>query len=64
MSNCTSACKQIVMMCEQARMKGKRVIRISKIEDIADNAVKADLEDISNTKTNGNRITWSDKIED
>lgn len=45
MSNCICACKQIVMLCEEARMRGKKVIRINKIEDIADRAVRADLQE-------------------
>lgn len=55
MSNCISACKQIVMLCEEARMRGKNVIRIKKIMNIADSAVRADLEEEnSSTKTDGN----------
>lgn len=50
MSECYYACKQIVQLCEEARMKGKNVIRIRKIIEIADRAILADDSALSNTK--------------
>lgn len=48
--HCYEACKQLVRLCDEARMKGKNVIRIRKIVDIADEAIRADDSALSNTK--------------
>lgn len=42
MGECYFACKEIVQLCDEVRMKGKNVIRIRKIVAIADRAILAD----------------------
>ena len=48
--HCYEACKQLVQLCDELRMKGKNVIRIKKIVDIADEAIRADDSALSNTE--------------
>lgn len=52
MSHCMSACKTIVMMCEEARAMGKKHLRINKIENLADQAVQEDLSEERNKRSN------------
>jgi len=51
MSECYYACKQIIQLCNEARLNGKNVIRIKKIIDIADKAIRADDSSIDDTRT-------------
>ena len=52
MNECYYACKQIAQLCDEAQMKGKKVIRVNKIINIVYNALMADLENsIENSKT-------------
>ena len=47
--HCYEACKQLVRLCDELHMKGKTVIRIRKIVDIADEAIRKDDSALSNT---------------
>lgn len=58
MNECMRACKTIVALCEEARHKGKSIIRIKKIENLANDAVLADMEAISDTTTKGKNSLW------
>ena len=56
MSYCMRACKTILALCEEARMKGKNIIRINKIEGIAKDAIAMETEEYSDTTARGNNI--------